>query len=106
MELKDKIKIALSEVYGEFKTGLEIQYEARLTETLLTGDTRNREEWVTYNQVMIELKHNLKDMLRVRQLQYELTDDSRPNEVCLGIIKDLGVKTTELDRLYYKIMNF
>ena len=106
MELKGKIKTALKEVYGNFETGLEIEYETRITETLLTGDTKNKEEWATYNQVMLELKHNLKNMLKVKQLQYELTDNANPNEVCIGIIKGLEIKTDELNRLYYKIMNF
>lgn len=106
MELKDKIKKALKEVYGDFETNLEVEYENRVTSSLLTGDTKNREEWSTYNQVMLELKHNLKDTLKVKQLQYELTEDSDPNKVCIGLISGLKIKSKELERLYFKIMNF
>lgn len=106
MELKDKIRKALNNVYGNFETDLEIEYETKITENLLNGNRQNRMEWATYNQVIIELKHNLKNMLKVKQLQYELTDDKNPNEVCISVIDGLNVKTKELDRLYDKIMDF
>lgn len=106
MDLKDKIKSELHKVYGKFETVLEIEYEARITQSLLTGDTKNKEEWVTYNQVILELKNNIKNMLIVKQLQYELTNDTNPNEVCIGVLQSLKFKTEELDRLYYKIINF
>lgn len=106
MELKDKIKKALNDVYGNFETNLEVEYETTITDNLLNGNRQNRMEWATYNQVIIELKHNLKNMLKVKQLQYELTDDKDPNEVCISVIDGLNVKTEELNRLYDKIMNF
>jgi hypothetical protein len=55
---------------------------------------------------MLELKNNLKDTLKVKELQYKLTDDVDPNEVCIEIIETLEIKTPELDRLYNKIKNF
>ena len=106
MDLKNKIKKALTEVYGNFETELEIEYETRITENLLHGNRQDRIEWATYNQVIIELKHNLKNMLKVKQLQYELTDGKNPNEVCINVIDGLKIKSDELERLYVKIMNF
>ena len=106
MDLKNKIKVELTKVYGEFETGLEVEYETVVTNNLLFGDIQNRKEWVTYNQVIIELKHNLKDMLKVKQLQYELTDNNNPKSVCIGVLKELEDKSSELDRLYYKIIDF
>ena len=106
MELKNRIKKELSKVYGKFETGLEVEYETVVTNNLIFGNRRNREKWVTYNQVIIELKHNLKNMLKVKQLQYELTDNNNPNKVCISIIKGLDVTSNELDRLYDKIIDF
>lgn len=106
MDLKSKIKSALNEVYGNFESGLEVEYESRVTEILLNGDIRHREEWVTYNQVILELKHTLKNMLKVKQLQYELTESLSPRDTCISIIEGLESKSDELDRLYYKIMAF
>jgi len=106
MGLKKKIKKELTKVYGDFETGLEVEYETVVTNNLLFGNNQDREEWVTYNQVIIELKHNLKDMLKVKQLQYELTDNNNPKTVCIGVLKELEDKSTELDRLYYKIIDF
>jgi hypothetical protein len=106
VELKDKIKNKLREVYGGFQTYLEYEYENRITENLCTGTNKSKEEWLTYNQVILELKHNLKDMLKVKELQYRLTENEEPNEVCISLIESLSTKTPELERLYYKIINF
>lgn len=106
MELKEKIREALRGVYGNFETDLEIEYETKITNNLLNGNRKDRVEWATYNQVMVELKHNVNNMLKVKQLQYELTDDTDPSEVCINIIDGLRVKSIELDRLYDKIMDF
>lgn len=106
MSTKDKIRKALREQYGEFNTYLEHQYENTLTENLIIGNLKNKKAWVTYNQVILELKHTLKNILKVRELQYKLTDDLNPNEVCIEVIEDVKNKTPELERLYYKISNF
>jgi len=96
----------LRESYGDFKTNLEGQYRDKITEALLQEDIRNKNEWATYNQVIIELKHNIKDNLKVRELLYRLTDKEDPNNACIEVIKNIKTKTPELERLYYKIMNF
>lgn len=106
MDLKEKIRKALRESYGDFNTNLESQYRDRITEALLYETLNNKKEWVTYNQVILELKHNIKDNLLVRELLYRLTDKEDPNNACIEVIKEVKIKTPELERLYHKIMNF
>ena len=106
MDIKDKIRGAIREVYGGFETYLEHEYSNHITENLYKGSVKNKNEWITYNQVILELKHNIKDMLKVKELQYKLTEDSEPRIVCIEVIEDLKTKTPELERLYNKIRNF
>lgn len=106
MDLKGKIRQALRESYGDFNTNLEGEYRDRITEALLHETLSNKKEWVTYNQVILELKHNVKDNLLVRELLYRLTDIEDPNNACISVIREVKTKTPELERLYYKIMNF
>jgi len=96
----------LREVYGEFETFLEGAYENYITENISTSSIENREKWVTYNQVVVELKHNLKDMLKVKELQYKLTEYGNPKNACIEVLTDIHKLTPELDRLYQKISNF
>jgi hypothetical protein len=106
MDIKTKIRSALREQYGDFDTNLEHEYETKLTENLIIGDINKKRAWLTYNQVILELKHSLKNTLKVRELQYKLTDDSDPNEVCISVMEDIKNQTAELERLYNKIANF
>jgi hypothetical protein len=106
MDIKTKIRISLREQYGDFNTDLEHEYESKLTEILVIGDINNKRAWLTYNQVILELKHTLKNMLKVKELQYKLTDNVNPNEVCISVIEDVKSQTAELERLYNKIANF
>jgi len=106
MTLKTKIRKVLKEHYGEFDTVLEHQYETKLTENLIVGDLNKRKAWITYNQVILELKNSLKDMLRVKELQYKLTDGNNPNDVIIEVIEEVKSYSPELERLYYKIKNF
>jgi len=106
MELKVKIRKALRESYGDFNTNLEGEYRDRITEALLHEELNSKKEWVTYNQVILELKHNVKDNLRLRELLYRLTDKEDPNNACIEVIKEVKTRTPELERLYFKIMNF
>jgi hypothetical protein len=106
MDIKTKIRESLKEQYGDFNTNLEHEYETKLTEILIIGDMQKKRAWLTYNQVILELKHTLKDILKVRELQYRLTDNSDPNEVCISVIEEIKNKTEELERLYNKIANF
>jgi len=106
MTLKEKIRLALREHYGDFNTYLEHEYENKVTENLALGDIEERRAWVTYNQVVLEFKHTLKDNLRVKELQYKLTDDLDPNEACIQVIEPVKHQSPELERLYNKIRNF
>lgn len=106
MDIKAKIRESLREQYGDFETNLEHEYETKLTENLVVGDIEKKRAWLTYNQVILELKHALKNTLKVRELQYKLTDDSNPNEVCISVMEDIKNQTAELERLYIKITNF
>jgi hypothetical protein len=106
VEIKDKIRSVLREVYGDFETYLEHEYEDRITENLYNGTIKNKREWMTYNQVVLELKHNIKDMLKVKELQYHLTEDDEPRKVCISVLNKVKIKTPELERLYNKIKNF
>jgi hypothetical protein len=106
MKIKTKIRKVLRDHYGEFNTFLEHEYENKLIEILIIGDVNHKREWVTYNQVILELKNTLKDMLKVKELQYKLTENLNPSEVCIEILETLQFRTPELERLYNKIRNF
>ena len=106
MDIKGKIRKVLREYYGDFNTYLEHEYENKLTENLILGNLDKKKAWVTYNQVILELKNNLKDMLKVKELQYKLTENTNPNEVCIEVLETVKERTPELERLYYKIKNF
>lgn len=106
MNLKVKIRKALRETYGEYETYLEQSYENIIIENLINGNKEKKKNWVTYNQVILELKHSLKDQLLVKELQYKLTDKLDPAEVCIEVLKNVQKMTPELERLYYKISNF
>jgi hypothetical protein len=106
MDLKDKIRSELKKQYGEFETILEHQYEDKLTQNLIDGSINKKKAWITYNQVILELKYSLKDTLRVKELQYKLTENTNPNEVIIDVIESIKTYTPELERLYYKIRNF
>ena len=106
MEVKDKIRVKLREAYGGMETYLEGEYESCLTENIYTAELDVKKQWATYNQVILELKHNLKDMLRVKELQYKLTESSNPNNTCIEVLNELKNRSPELDRLYHKIKNF
>lgn len=115
MDLRDKIKKELRESYGNFETYLEAKYEETIVEKLYEENLTRRlnsdklsikKAWVTYNQVIIEFKDNLKDMVKVKELQYRLTDKENPNQVCIDVIQEVKQRSPELERLYNKIRNF
>jgi len=106
MDLKSKIRAVLKEHYGGFDSYLEHEYEIKITETLLNGDIKKKTQWLTYNQVILELKHTLKDTLKVKELQYKLTENSDPISECIEILEPIKHSTPELERLYNKIKNF
>ncbi len=106
MNVKLKIRTVLNENYGSFNTYLENKYVERLTEQLSYQNTKTKKVWATYNQVILELKNNLKDSLKVQELQYRLTDKEDPKNACIDVLETVKDETPELERLYYKIRNF
>lgn len=106
MDIKRKIREALEKEYGRFRTHLEHVYEEKVTENLAGGTTSDKKAWVTYNQVILELKHSIKDNLKVKELQYKLTENSDPNQVCIEVLSTVKHRSPELERLYHKIKNF
>jgi hypothetical protein len=106
VNLKDRIRTVLREHYGVFNTYLEQVYEDKLTENLFIESETNRNAWITYNQVILELKNNLQNGLKVKELQYKLTENKNPNESCIEVMEDIKTSSVELERLYYKIRNF
>ena len=106
MNLKKKIRQELQKQYGDFNTVLEHQYEEKIVEKLIASNEIKKKEWITYNQVILELKHTLKNILKVKQLQYMLTENLNPNTVCIEVIKDVKDSSPELERLFDKINNF
>jgi len=104
--MKDKIRDILREANGSVDTYLEETFEKKILESISTRNKKRAEAWLTYNQVILELKHNVKDGLRVKELQYRLTNSENPNKVCLDVLIDIKKNSPELERLYYKIMNF
>lgn len=96
----------LKEQYGNFDSILEHEYEDKLTNILLTGTINEKKAWVTYNQVILELKTTPNNDIKIKELQYKLTENGNPNDICIEVIKTLINKTPELERLYNKIVNF
>ena len=108
MDIRAKIREVLTQQYGGFETHLEHVYENKVTEVLANGDIKKKQAWVTYNQVILELKHSIKDNLKdtlIKEMQYKLTDNENPNKVCIDVIRKVKHRTPELERLYYKIKN-
>jgi hypothetical protein len=103
VELIAKIREILKKHYGEFDTYLENKYEEKMVTELLLGDSDKRFIWAVYNQVVLEVKNNLKDYLKVKELQYILTDDTDPRDNIIESIENIKEFTPELLRLYYTI---
>jgi len=106
LELKQKIKDKLREVYGTFNTYLEIEYENLIIEKFLSDNWNHKRKWATYNQLVLELKNNINNIIKVRELQYTLTEDVLSKSNCLNVIEDIKNDSPELRRLYEKISNF
>jgi len=106
MDNKVKIRILINELYGQFNTKLEHEYETKLIDNLTDGNIDNIRAWLTYNQVILELKNTLKNSLKVSELQYKLTENTDPNNICIELIDGLHETNLELKRLSDKIRNF
>jgi hypothetical protein len=106
MDIRSRIQEVLKSQYGDFETHLEHLYQNKIIDKLTGDNIKDKKKWVTYNQVILELKHSIKDNLRVKELQYKLTDNSDPDHVCIEVLEEVKARTPELERLYYKIINF
>jgi len=104
--MKAKIRQALNEAYGDFSSNLENQYEEKVVDILMNRDWETKMQWATYNQLILEIKNTLKDDLKVKELQYRLTDSEDPKCACMDVLSKIRLFTPELERLYNKIMNF
>jgi len=104
--MKERIREILRGSYGEFSTMLESQYKNVMLQKLSSKNRNQVRAWLTYNQVILELRDSLKDSLKTKELQYRLTDGENPNMACLDVMSELKSESPELTRLYEKIMNF
>jgi hypothetical protein len=104
--MKGKIREILRGSYGEFSTVLESQYEGVMLEKLSSKNRHQVRAWLTYNQVILELRDSLKNSIKTKELQYRLTEGENPNVACLEVMGELKDTSPELTRLYEKIMNF
>ena len=102
----EKIKEILRKVYGEFNSYLEKKYEEKLVDILVNGTAYDKYKWITYNQILIELRLTKKDENITNELLYKLTEDGDPTKTCVAFLDRLDKKNKELDRLYNKLINF
>lgn len=102
----NKIKRILQENYGEYETSLEDLYTDTVIENLLNESWEHKRKWATYNQVVLELKETAISDVKYNELLFKLSNLEEPNQICIDIIRDSGVLTDELERLYYKINQF
>lgn len=106
MDIRAKIKSVLNEYYGDFSSNLETSYEYWIVENLSTKNHHEKLKLITYNQLILELKHNIKDKLALNELQYRITEELETKKVCIEVINKVKNRTPELERLYLKIINF
>ena len=85
---------------------LESQYKTVMLQKLSSKNRNQVRAWLTYNQVILELRDSLKNSLKTKELQYRLTDGENPNMACLDVMTEFKSESPELTRLYEKIMNF
>lgn len=103
--MKEKIRVILRELYGPETTNLDKVSIDVITEGLLLEEWFEKEKWATYNQVLLEIKL-LGDTDKMRELQYFMSDDIDPKNICINIINKIDNKSTELLRLLEKIKTF
>lgn len=99
------VKKILVTAGGSSVTTLELQYEDRLLNSIAFGGIESASKWLTYNQVIIELKKTNCNETRLKEILYRLTDGENPNDVFMSVLNGV-VLNAELDRLYNKIINF
>ena len=104
----DKIHIleVLRSSYGNFDTRLECQYSETIIGEISKNKVSTVREWLTYHQVIIELKKTSDTLKESKELQYRISDGEHPKTVCLHVLSSLKSTNAELVRLYEKIQNF
>ncbi len=92
--------------YGNFDTKLECQYSETIVDEIANNKVSTVREWLTYHQVIIELKKTSDTLKEAKELQYRISDGEYPKTVCLDVLSSLKSTNAELVRLYEKIQNF
>lgn len=104
--IKSIIKKSLKIDGKERLSQLEKDYENKLVKELSSKSIQQKRKWMTYNQLVIELKDNFHGRY-YKKLQYRLTDEaSNPRRSCIQTICELDHGTEEIERLYLKIKGF
>lgn len=105
-DLKDKIRYYLIKEYGNFDSLLEKQYLSFITEKLSNSKTYcERIKWLSYNQVILEFKKNIKNDIKTKELQYIITDKEISYLDVKKVIEKYKNYNKEINRLYLKILN-
>lgn len=103
---RDHILRVLRSSYGDFNTTLDNQYSNTIVNEISDNKTNVIREWLTYHQVILELKKTDTTVAKAKEIQYRITDGEHPKNVCLDVIKELTDSNSELKRLFTKINNF
>lgn len=102
----EKIKEILKKVYGEFNSYLEKKYEEKIIDILVNGTAYDKYKWITYNQILIELRNSKNTKDRIDELLYKLTETNDPKNATISFLDTIDNKNNELTRLYDKLINF
>jgi hypothetical protein len=103
---RDHILAVLRSTYGDFNTKLEHQYSDAIITEISENTVNTVRQWLTYHQVILELKKNADTLNKSKELQYRLSDGENPKKACMKIISEITNCNPELKRLYDKINNF
>jgi|APGre2960657404_1045060.scaffolds.fasta_scaffold418911_1 hypothetical protein len=103
---RNHILTVLRSTYGDFNTQLEHQYSDRIIAEISENKVNSVRQWLTYHQVILELKSNLDTLNKSKELQYRISDGENPKSACMKIISEINDCNSELKRLYEKINNF
>ena len=83
------------------------EYKKRkVFEIIFDGNLISGEDLLKYFKLKYNHGSEFIKQLRVKELQYKLTETTNPNETCIEVLSSLSNLTPELDRLYNKIRNF
>jgi len=103
---RNHILTVLRSTYGDFNSQLEHQYSDTLISEISENKVSTVREWLTYHQVILELKNSPDTLNKSKELQYRISDGENPKSACMKIISEIKDCNPELKRLYEKINNF